>query len=127
MGITLASFMALGTMPCSNDMLIIMESGTLHGSHSCFKRIMLISSSPVLFLALHAFNIVIISDMYNKVQVHPTTRSSINRCRWAVRLDRLITNRTDADDIRHKPGTPGPGVQGPNRVHPDQPGVAKGP
>ena len=41
MGITLASFMALGTMPFSNDMFIIMESGTLHGSHSCFKRIML--------------------------------------------------------------------------------------
>ena len=61
MGITLASFMALGTMPCSNDMFIIMESGTLHGLHSCFKRIMLIPSSPVLFLALHAFNIVIIS------------------------------------------------------------------
>ena len=42
--------MALGTMPCSNEMFIIMESGTLHGSHSCHHL--------YFFLALHTFNIV---------------------------------------------------------------------
>ena len=42
--------MALGTMPCSNDLFIIMESGTPHGSHDYFKRIMMMPSSPVLYL-----------------------------------------------------------------------------
>ena len=40
---------------CSKDVFIIMESGTLHGSHNCFGRILLIPSS--LFLASHAFNV----------------------------------------------------------------------
>ena len=45
-------------------------------------------TKPVDFQKLKS-NRMVITDMYNRVQAHPTTRSSINRCREAVRLDWL--------------------------------------
>ena len=59
-GITLASFMASGTTPCSSDMFTSFAIGTQISSHSCLRSVIGISGIQIYgVFILSSFHIVI--------------------------------------------------------------------